>query len=361
MTEATGGITMTPPWQYVDDTNRLPLPGVQTRLSSRGELVELKMGSFRIRIPRWIYRELGILEDDIGTTDSGLFNQAGRRHLPLKPAMEPNTFLIGDLEYRVSNGILDMGIFARQPRLWIGNPFLIRFLPCREDWDTQLGAISSQVLRPWKVDWEYHQNVMPKLPQIKERMLIKNNDLITKAIFGDDEQAIEAVNDIAKMLNKSDLRWNEIFRRRLEALSRHTHERIRSLSYQILLLDEPSPDYAKVFPAFVSSGLSFADNESMEVIATRFEKYQMEALRRRMLTYRSKLRWPADEATIKQFENLFLLMLNFVDAHPNLYFPYGRKWPHGAFTKPNPDLQRPRVGFCSISIDALRLSCPGRP
>ena len=109
------------------------------------------------------------------------------------------------------------------------------------------------------------------------------------------------------MIAKTDLRWDEIFRRRLEALSRHPLERIRSLAYQILLLDDPSPDYGKVFPAFIESGLTFADPESMEIIAQRFEKYRMEALRQRMLTYRSQLDWPANDATVRQFENLFQL------------------------------------------------------
>ena len=38
MTEATGGITMTPPGQYVDGTVGLPLPGMKLRLSEIGEL-----------------------------------------------------------------------------------------------------------------------------------------------------------------------------------------------------------------------------------------------------------------------------------------------------------------------------------
>jgi long-chain acyl-CoA synthetase len=287
----------------------------------RNNLVEFQVDSFRVRIPRWVYRELGILEDDIRVTNSGLYNMETGRTLRLKCTNDPDTFLIGDLEYRVSGSILDLGIFARQPRLWIGNPSLIRFCPCREGWDTPLGNISSQVLRPWNADQGYRPQEFPDLPQIKERLLINVNQLIATALFGDDRNAIQAVNDIGNMISKTDLRWDEIFRRRLEALSRHPLSRIRSLAYQILLLDDPSPDYGKVFPAFVESGLTFADPESMEAIAGRFEQYRMEALRQRLLTYRSHLSWPANDATMLQFENLFQLMLNFVDAHPGFYFP----------------------------------------
>ncbi|MBC7365056.1 MAG: AMP-binding protein, partial [Candidatus Aminicenantes bacterium] len=39
LTEATGGLTMTPPGRYVDDTQGWPLPGVELKLSSEGELL----------------------------------------------------------------------------------------------------------------------------------------------------------------------------------------------------------------------------------------------------------------------------------------------------------------------------------
>jgi long-chain acyl-CoA synthetase len=285
------------------------------------DFVEFQMDSFRIRIPRWFFRDLSVLEDDIFVHQSGLFNQSSQRLLPLKRASEANTFLIGDLEYQISNDILDMGLLARQPRLWIGNPSLISFCPCKEGWDTPFGDISEQVMRPWNIEREYQPEELPMLPQIKERMLVNVNQLITIALFGNDREALQAVRDIGKMISRADLRWDEIFRSRLEALSRHPVERIRCLAYQILLLDEPSPDYGKVFPAFILSGLPFVDSESMEEISGRFEKYRMEALRRRMLTYRLQLKWPTDDLTVRQFNNFFRLLLNFVDAHPSFYFP----------------------------------------
>jgi long-chain acyl-CoA synthetase len=311
----------------------------------KSNIVEYEVESFVVRIPLWFYRELSILEEDIRVTNSGLYNQDTGRTLSLKSTNEPDTFLVGDLEYRVSDGVLDLGIFARQPRLWIGNPSLIRFCPCREGWDTPLENISSQVLRPWNPQRDYHPEELPDLPQIKERLLIKINRLITTALFGSNPKAIQAVHDIEKMISKTDLRWDEIFRRRLEALSRHPLERIRSLAYRILLLDDPSPDYGKVFPAFIESGLTFADSESMEVIAGRFEGFRMEALRQRILSYRSQLAWPANDATIRQFENLFQLMLNFVDTHPGFYFPVRAELAAWRCFKAEPRLAKSAQGF----------------
>ena len=38
MTETTGGITMTPPGEYVDNSIGLPLPGIDIKLSEAGEM-----------------------------------------------------------------------------------------------------------------------------------------------------------------------------------------------------------------------------------------------------------------------------------------------------------------------------------
>jgi long-subunit acyl-CoA synthetase (AMP-forming) len=38
MTEATGGVTMTPAGEYVDGTVGIPLPGIQIRFAAQGEL-----------------------------------------------------------------------------------------------------------------------------------------------------------------------------------------------------------------------------------------------------------------------------------------------------------------------------------
>ena len=55
---------------------------------------------------------------------------------------------LGDLEYRVEGQVIDLGLWARQPLLWMGNPQLINFSPCRTGWDTELGPCSEQVYLP---------------------------------------------------------------------------------------------------------------------------------------------------------------------------------------------------------------------
>ncbi len=98
--------------------------------------------------------------------------------------------------------------------------------------------------------------------------------------------------------------------------------RIRCLAYQVLLLDDPTPDYGNALSSFVASGLSFLNQQSIEAIAnSRFEKRQLEALRRSLLRFRNEMDWPADEVTRNQFRDIFHLLINFVENHPEFYSP----------------------------------------
>jgi hypothetical protein len=83
----------------------------------------------------------------------------------------------------------------------------------------------------------------------------------------------------------------------------------------------------------------------MEIIAGRFEKHQLEALRHRMLAYRSKLAWPADEIIVRQFDNFFRMLINFVDAHPDFYTAIRAELASWSLLKAEPRLAKAAHGF----------------
>jgi hypothetical protein len=95
---------------------------------------------------------------------------------------------------------------------------------------------------------------------------------------------------------------------------------VRCLAYQTLLLDEPTPDYGQVFPAFLHSGLPFLSAESIKAIAhARVEPDRLDALRRRLAHYRRHLEWPATAGVRATFENVFTLLGDFARVHPEFY------------------------------------------
>jgi long-chain acyl-CoA synthetase len=301
----------------------------------RSDAVSLEFEGCRVRIPRWFYRDLSLLEGDIEAVSSGLHSRSSDRMLPIKANLDARTYLVGDLEYWTAGDTIDLGLFARQPRLWVGNPSLIAFCPCKDGWDVPLGNVSPQVLRPYAAR-EVSEQEFGRLPYLRDVRLSATNRLICAALFGDAEQSVRAVETIGEMLREWDVRWNDLMRRRLEALARHPLERVRCLAYQVLLLDDPTPDYSKAFPAFLESGLTFLNQESIESIAGRFEKGQLEALRRRLLSYRQGLPWPADDVTRNQFRDIFELLINFVENHPEFYAPVRAELAIWSLQKPDP-------------------------
>ena len=286
----------------------------------RSNSIHLTVGALHVRIPRWFYRDLGILEDEILVRGNGLWNRSAERALALEPGSQAGRIRVGDLEYAVSGRVVDLGLFVRQPRLWIGNPALAAFYPCREGWDVSLGALEAQPLRPKSGAPTYRADDIPQPGHIKEQMLATVHASTATALFAPPEQALQALGRIGELLAHADIRWNEVLRTRLEALATHPEERLRCTAYKMLLLDDPTPDYGRAFPAFLESGLSFLNEESIQAIATsRLEKQRLEALRRRLLQYRTRLSWPADAVMHRQLRSVFRLLADFAANNPEFF------------------------------------------
>jgi len=286
----------------------------------RRSFVELEVNGLRVRIPRWFFRDLGILETDIIPQEEGLWNRRSHGFLTLAARPDSGTVAVGDLEYRVDGGLVDLGLFARQPMLWVANPSLIAFCPCKEGWDLTLKALSSQVFIPWRQEGDYTPKVTVTPTSVRDPNLAEVNRLCTASLFAPTPDALRAVRTLEGLLKKTNVRLSRVIHRRLEALARHPDLEVRSLAYRVFLLVGPVPDYTMEIPAFLSSGLPFLSEESIEAIAdARIEPVRLEALRLRLQRYRVQLAWPAPEALRHQMEGVFSLLATFVRHHPDYY------------------------------------------
>lgn len=284
------------------------------------KIIELSVEKIKIQIPRWFYRDLGILEKDLIISNSSIFNQDNHRSLTIRSLKISDLVQVGSLQYRINSSQINLGLFVRQPRLWVGNPELIAFFPCKEGWDLSLNSVSSQVFRVWDAETITPKSVFSLLFNIKDGSLIELNKHITIMLFGEKNQAIDALKIIEKKLKVSTSHKRSLIRTRLEALAYHSEENIRCMAYRILLLDEPSLNYSDSLPTFVYSGLSFLNEQSInEIASARFERHRLEALRRRLYSYRVHLLWPVPEITRTQFIKLFELLKIYVEYHPEFY------------------------------------------
>jgi long-subunit acyl-CoA synthetase (AMP-forming) len=276
--------------------------------------VDLDVDGLRVRIPRWFFRDLAVLEEDILSTRDGLRN---RRHATVLAIARCRNGLvrIGDLEYKLADDTIDLGTFARQPRLWLGNPALVAFSPCKPGWDSPMRKVSGQV-RLRSSGRRPDASGGPLHLADDDGRLREAHRWCACAMFGEEEQAREAAEQLAVQLGRVDGRLASVIRRRLEAIAYRPEPGLRAQAYRILLLDEPTVDYDRVFPAFVDSGLSFLDPENIAIVASaRHGERALQSLRQRLYSYRTQLAWPGPAARRTQFASVFTLLADFARHH----------------------------------------------
>jgi len=285
----------------------------------RSKHIEFQLGRIRIRVPRWFYRDLGILEDDIIVYDGGLYNRHHRRHLMIGETQHENIIRIGDLDYYALDKEFDLGSIVRQPLLWLGNPSLISFSPFKEGWHLSPKPFTGQVFLPSITEGTKRRQII-SLCSVPDEYLGRINQLMMLALYSEKEAALIAIRRLGEELKETDDRVRKVIRRRLAALSNHDELKVRALAYRILLTDDPTPDYTRILPSFIHSGKPFLDEEAIQEIASSsINRRRLDSLRQRLFLYRSGLKWPADETTRRQFDGILKLLADFAKFHPEFY------------------------------------------
>jgi long-subunit acyl-CoA synthetase (AMP-forming)/GNAT superfamily N-acetyltransferase len=300
--------------------------------------VSITCGKVMVSIPRWFFRDLGILETDILVRDKQLFNRRSRQSLPVRRT-DRDHCQVGDFRYKIPSGEIDLGLFARQPRLWVGNPSLIAFSPVREGWDSSLGEISPFL---YFTEGTRHRKEELSLPRsIRDPQLAKANALVCRALFTEPEVCIEAIEDLGKIFGRAEPRLAEVIQRRLESLAYHPSEEVRALSYRILLMKAPYPDQISSLPSFINSGLTFLNERSIrEIASSNFGKHRLDALKQRLYWYRTHLRWPATKKNQALFGNVLKMLFEFARRHPDYYVPIRAELSRWILHRKDPVLSR---------------------
>ncbi len=272
--------------------------------------IEFDLETFKIVIPRWLYRDMGILETDIYKIKTGIKNKTTGDSLTISRAKEKNQFLVGNLIYHVENAQIDLGRMIRQPLLWAGNPELTTFFPCKDSYELPLKQFSAQVCISCT---NKPQNVISSTPQgINDPELISLNKLLYSIMFAKQETAMNSLEKIENLFSSYDKYKSDIVRRRLEALACHKSDDLRMNAYRILLLSDPEPNYSQIFPSFINSGKPFLNMEMIEKIAQKdFGIKQLNAFRKRMHAYRKKFNKKQNQQTKQQFAAIFELLKHF--------------------------------------------------
>ncbi len=282
----------------------------------RSDAVLVSCGPLRVRLPRWFVRDLGLLETDFVAHSAGVLERRSGRVLAVAPAGEGRV-RVGDLEYELEGEGVDLGLFARQPLLWAGNPALRAFAPCKDGWDVPLVRVGPRVRAA-----SASPDTRSPSPPPGELPLEEAHALVARALFARLDAALAAVAAIAERLPAVEPRIGGLLRRRLESLAWHPDLAVRCLAYRTLLLDEPLPGSEELLATFVLSGHPFLSADSIDAIArARPEPHRLESLRLRLRDYRLKLAWPAAPRVRAVFEDVFDLLARTARERPEHLVP----------------------------------------
>lgn len=275
----------------------------------------LSWRGYRLTVPDWVLREMSLLADEVDVDGDSLINRRNGARLPLAESRREGWLQIGDLEYRPlqPERPLDLGQLARQPLLWVGNPSLQAFLPCRDIWDARFPQFEEQVFLPTGG----HADSSELSPPRRTDRLGELDTLIRQALFAGRDAAHQALLDLEMRLPVASPPEAVLVRRRLEALASHPELKVRCEAYRILVLDDPQPDYGRYLPAFVASEQPFLCRDSIAAIAGgASEPRRLLSFRRRLSAYRQHLDWPASDAVRLIFKDLLQLLGDFARLHP---------------------------------------------
>lgn len=280
-------------------------------------VISISLPGLTLTIPRWFFRDMGILETDILLEEELLINRRNKKRLTVKNH-GCGLVQVGDLKYKVTSDTLDLGIFSRQPLLWAGNPELISFCPVREGWDLSFPMVSVHVhASPVK---HYNEVDFPLPKSIRDQHLVRINHLLMQSLFLEYEASEKATLNLGQYFSSAEPRLVKVMRHRLEALAYHSREEIRALAYRILLLKAPDPQQDPYLSPFIESGLSFLNEQSIrEIAGSNFGKHRLDALKQRLYWYRTNLRWPAKRRNQQQFATVLKMLYDFAVLHLEYY------------------------------------------
>lgn len=283
----------------------------------RSTSVRLEGKDLAVRVPRWLYRDVGILEGDLVLGDDALEDQRRGLSLTFRRADGDGSVRIGDLEYALRGHVVDLGLLAHQPLLWLGNPSLAAFCPVKGGWDLPLGAFSGRLKIPAFGRPAAGAGGEARIPSPE---LATFHQTLCEALYGGRGESLQAVDELEERLSGADAVTAAAVRRRLEALARHPAADVRCAAFRILLVGDPAPGSPSDMESFLESGMSFLSGESVETIAKAgLPGERLAALRRRLHAYRTRFARPLPPAQADLLSHVFTLLVRHVRRHREDY------------------------------------------
>ena len=277
----------------------------------------------RRRVPHWLIRDLGVLEDAIQVTAGRRARRESRPRLAVAPGRAP-AGAVGDLEYGLADATRRSTSASWRASRCCGSAIRPWRPSARQG---RLGPRPRQRARPGDAARPRRrgQASTSPLPQSgRTRACNILDDLCRRALFGPPESRLAALTEVEARLPQA------LAARGPPAAppSRGPGQPSRG-GNPLPGLPDPHPRPARTgvrplppgLPA-LGQDLPVADSRSSTSPRSRFESRRLQRFRQRLHLYRTRLDWPASEAVRRLFSDLLHLLADF-GALPRRLLPHG--------------------------------------
>ncbi len=285
--------------------------------------LSLAVDGLGLRVPNWVLRELGVLQQDV-TLRAGVLRAGGRSLAVAVDPRAPGSLRLGDLSYRPEGDGVDLGSVLAHPTLWLGNEGLRRFLG--EEAFRALAVRRPKGKGEVRLDPRVWESPDPeRIPALLEQ--VGRDDPSVESVHAAGEllraerpEARRALSHLARVLESGRREFAPLCRGLLRRAADSPEEEVRRRAFRLLLPHEDPERTVETFRLFLDRlGPQALRDEDLATFGEKgLSQVQVEALLATLQASRA-LDKDQDASERRLLAGAMRLTGAFAMAHPEWY------------------------------------------
>ena len=277
-----------------------------------------------VLVPIWLLRELGLPSESVRATRAGIELEGAGRFLPIRAdAARRGRYQVGSLWYEVPGDEIDLDLFLRTPRLWVGNVDLVTFSgEGIFDWSLRPIAAADRIV---PVGWAAPTVVVPdlagRLHDVVERAELSHRSVhvaFSAILMQDRDLESYAVRFLGTVLRESHSDAFLLARDRLLLAAAHPERDTRRLAFMCLGTAREETGFQGIVESYWGRLHEVLDDEMVEVLCqVGVGASEVESL----LSFLKRMRTGRDPRAgeLDQVEPVFRFLARYGSQHDDLF------------------------------------------
>ncbi len=280
------------------------------------------VGNFEIRIDNWFLREKGLTPDDVKLEKSALFMKPTKAKLSVEASSkQPGMIRLGSFWYSTERNFLDLRELISNPKLWLGNIPLQKFVGeeifrwthLRQDKYSDLTIITKKCPRIYigTISSRFKQN-------IEENVNTLQNIHYSAYFIQTQNQSLEfqAMDYLESVIKTNKEGLAKLAKEVLLRTSQCKDLFIKKLAFQILILNKKGEQVKTIFETFLITDEQILDEKIIsDICDLDIMKNHITDIFSLLKCYTTPVHWQNYKTT----KNFVVSLLNLITTYGNLH------------------------------------------